>query len=339
MDSPPMKNNQNADLEIGFQSLAEILRTQHEIVVAGHRNADGDCLGTMGAFYRLIALLGGKATLLTCDPVPENYRFLPGMSEVEVSESYDCGGRVLLLLECGTLGRSGISLSNFGRTINLDHHPDNTHYGSINIVDSEASSIGEMVTGFFQSQFPSEISVEVADSLFVAIHTDTGGFSYGNTSSKALSAAAFLVDSGANAGKVCALVYQENRLERVRLLGHFLSRIHVDATGNIATGIIRLDDLEKHGCVPADTDNFSSYPRGIRGVQAGVFVMEVSPSVFKVSLRSKGEWSVNDTAMKMGGGGHRAAAGFVGKGRVEELISEIIKNLKAENEKSNIFDR
>ncbi|PJB83051.1 MAG: hypothetical protein CO090_01710 [Acidobacteria bacterium CG_4_9_14_3_um_filter_49_7] len=329
---PPKNNNQISHLETGFQKLAEILRKQPDMVIAGHRNADGDCLGTMGAFYKLIVSLGGNVTLLTSDPVPENYMFLPGMEKVRVCESYDCHGQTLLLLECGTLGRSGISLSNCGETINLDHHPDNTHYGSINIVDSGASSIGEMVTGFFQSHFPSEISDKVADSLYVAIHTDTGGFSYGNTSSAALSAAAVLVGKGADAGKVCASVYQENRLARVRLMGHFLSGIHVDQTGNIATGIILLNDLEKYKCVPADTDNFSSYPRGIRGVKAGIFMMEVSPSVFKVSLRSKGEWSVNGTAMKMGGGGHRAAAGFVAKGRAEYLISEIMLKLKAENE-------
>ncbi len=322
-----------------FRKLAETLRKQDNLVIAGHRNADGDCLGTMSAFYKLILSLGGEPTLLTSDPVPGNYLFLPGMEQVRVCDAYDCEGRSLLLLECGTVERSGVVLSNYGETINLDHHPDNTFYGSINIVNSSASSIGEMVTGFFQSFFFSEITPEVSDALYVAIHTDTGGFSYGNTSAEALSAAEYLVAKGADAGKVCAKVYQENRLERIRLMGHFLSGIQVDNTGKIGTGIIRLEELEKYHCSPVDTDNFSAYPRGIRGVKAGIFMMEISPAVFKVSLRSKGEWSVNLTAMKMGGGGHRAAAGFVIEGKAEELVSEIIQNLKEENEEPNLSHR
>ncbi len=334
-----MTTKGTADMENGFRILADILRDQKDIVIAGHRNADGDCLGTMSALYQLIISLGGNATLLTSDPVPENYLFLPGMKHVQVRDAYDCGSQILLLLECGTVGRSGISFTNYSKTINLDHHPDNTFYASINIVDSGASSIGEMATGFFESNFPLKITSEVSDALYIAIHTDTGGFSYGNTSPEALSRGAFLVKNGADAGKVCARVYQENRLERVRLTGHFLSGIQVDQTGDIATGIIRLDELKEFRCSPLDTDNFSAYPREIRGVKAGIFMMEVSPSVFKVSLRSKGEWSVNGTAMKMGGGGHRAAAGFVGKGTAESLLSEIIQNLKEENEESNISDR
>ncbi|NOY22104.1 MAG: hypothetical protein GXO70_01155 [Acidobacteria bacterium] len=339
MGSHPVINNRIADMENGFGMLAKTLRKQGELVIAGHRNADGDCLGTMSAFYNLILSLGGKPTLLTSDPIPENYLFLPGMGQVQVCDAYDCGGCALLLLECGTVERSGISLSNYGETTNLDHHPDNTFYGSINIVNSDASSIGEMVTGFFKSFFSSEITPEVSDALYVAIHTDTGGFSYSNTSANALSATEYLVVKGADAGKVCAKVYQENRLERIRLMGHFLSGIQVDNTGKIGTGIIRLEELVRYHCSPADTDNFSAYPRGIRGVKASIFMMEISPAVFKVSLRSKGEWSVNLTAMKMGGGGHRAAAGFVIEGRAEELVSEIIQNLKEENEESNLSHR
>lgn len=339
MGGHQVKSKQMTDMGKTFRILADMLQDHPDIVIAGHRNADGDCLGTMGAFYKLILSLGGNPTLLTSDPVPDNYLFLPGMAHVQVCEVYDCDSRSLLLLECGTMERSGISLTNYGKTINLDHHPDNTFYASINIVDSNASSIGEMVTGFFESYFPFEITSEVSDALYIAIHTDTGGFSYGNTSATALSRAAFLVENGADAGKVCASVYQENRLERVRLMGHFLSGIQVDKTGNIATGIIRLDELKEFRCSPADTDNFSAYPREIQGVKAGIFMMEVSPSVFKVSLRSKGEWSVNGTAMKMGGGGHRAAAGFVRKARAEILVSEIIQNLKEENEESNLSYR
>ncbi|RLE18225.1 MAG: hypothetical protein DRJ14_04390 [Acidobacteria bacterium] len=339
MGSLPVTNKRMTEMETGFRLLSEILRKQTDFVIVGHKNADGDCLGTMGAFYRLISSRGRDVTLLTVDPIPENYLFLPGMNEVHVCDSYDCEGRVLFLLECGTVERSGIALSNYGKTINLDHHPDNSFYASLNIVDSGASSIGEMATCFMRAYFPLEIKDEVADSLYVAIHTDTGGFSYGNTSPTALTSAAYLVENGADPGKICAAVYQENKLERIRLMGHFLSGIQTDETGKIAIGKIRLNELKKYKCTPADTDNFSSYPRGISGVKAGVFMMEISPSVFKVSLRSKGEWSVNNTAMKLGGGGHRAAAGFVQKGRAEELVSEIIRYLKEENEESNLSNR
>ncbi len=338
MGSLPVNSDEIKEEQHGFDRLAEILRDSRELIIVGHRNADGDCLGSMSAFYSLRRMMSFESILLTVDPVPLNFTFLPGMDKVQVCNIFDCGGRPLLLLECGTPQRSGIQLLNYAETINLDHHPDNEFYGSINIVDSAASSIGEIITDFLRFYFLEEISPEIAGALFTAIHTDTGGFSYGNTTEPALAAASFLVGKGAEAGKICETVYQENRLERYRLLGHFLSGIRLDESGRIAMGLIRLDDLKAFNCSPEDTDNFSSYPRGIRGVKAAVFIMEISPSVYKVSLRSKGQWSVNKTAMKMGGGGHSAAAGFVREGQVDRLLFEIVQSIKEENEESNLSD-
>ncbi|NOZ13453.1 MAG: hypothetical protein GXO69_07370 [Acidobacteria bacterium] len=338
MDSLPVNSDEITGEQHGFDFLAELLRDRRELIIAGHRNADGDCLGSMSAFYSLRRKMHFESTLLTADPVPSNFAFLPGMDSVRVCDSFDCAGRPLLLLECGTPERSGIQLSNYAETVNLDHHPGNSFYGTVNIVDNTASSIGEIITAFLRCRFSEEISPEIAAALFTAIHTDTGGFSYGNTTETALFAAAFLVGKGAEAGRICEAVYQENRLERYRLLGHFLSGIRLHESGRIASGLIRLNDLKSYNCSPEDTDNFSGYPRGIRGVKAAVFMMEIAPSVYKVSLRSKGEWSINKTATKMGGGGHRAAAGFVRKGEAGCLLSEIVRFIREENEESNLSD-
>ena len=317
-----------------WKALDTILHEASDPVIVGHRNPDGDCLGVMSALAVMIAWRGNHPRLLSADPVPDHFRFMPFMDKVEVLEVAECGDNPVIYLECGNPDRAGVRISGSGAVVNLDHHPDNSGFGDIVLQNPGASSIGEMVTTFLMEAadpMDTDLLGRVASPLYIAIHTDTGGFSYGNTSRQALAAAAFLVASGAAVEAACAAVYQEQPVNRLKLKGQFLSRLHTRDNGKVGVGWLFLSDLEQFGCTPQDTDGFSAYPRAIHGVEIGMFLMETVPGQFKVSLRSKGSAVVNRTAAMFGGGGHPKAAGFRTKGDLQAIVEETIQALRETN--------
>lgn len=310
----------------------QFLKDTGDWVIVGHRNPDGDCLGVMAALYEIGVQDKRNIRLFSADPVPSIYRFLPGMTHVQHADTVDCAGAALIYLECPTPDRCGIRFENEGCTVNLDHHPDNTRHGDIVLLDSQASSIGEMMTGYLSDMTPGRITQTIASALYAAIHTDTGGFSYGNTSEAALRSAATLVSAGADVAGVCASVYQQHPVNRLQLLGRYLGRLETRAAGRIGVGCLLMDDLAEFNCTLEDTDGFSNYPRSLSGVSAGIFVLQTAPDAYKVSLRSKDEMVVNRTAREFGGGGHAKAAGFSRSGSLTDIVNETVASILKNNE-------
>ncbi len=310
------------------KALIRFLETRDKVVIAGHRNPDGDCLGVMSALWQLRSDWGRSTVLISRDSIPDHLNFLPGMDRVQVCEKWDCEGIDVVLLECGTPARCGIGLVNPGCFVNIDHHPDNEQYGDVRLLNSEASSIGEMITLLLDKWEEMKWSVGIADALYTAIHTDTGGFSYNNTSVNALEAAVVLARNGAQIGSVCTKIYQEQALKRLRLLGRYLTSLYTHLDNRFGVGVIRQKDLKACGCTAADTDNFSAYPRNIAGVWVGMFLLEKPDGTYKVSLRSKGKLPVNAVAAEFGGGGHSNAAGCTMEGDPDSIVARLVRELK-----------
>ncbi len=310
-----------------FAKLKSFIEENDNFVLVGHKNADGDCIGTMSAFAVVLEKLNKSFELLVADPVPYGYGFLKYVKDFKVVSEYRCKGRPLILFECGTIARCGITLKDYGKTVNFDHHPDNSFYADINVVDAEASSVGEMAAIFFKDFFNDLIDSHIANALYTAIHTDTGGFSYSNVRKTTFDISSFLMTKGLDNQLVCNEVYGNNRIEKTRLLGHYLENLKVEKLRNFSLcyGVITVEDLVKFGCTSRDTENFANYPRGIRGVDVGVFFLEIEKGVFKVSLRSKGKIVVNKVASRLSGGGHKFAAGCTVKGSFCEVL-ETVKN-------------
>ena len=308
-----------------FLQLKKFIEENNEFILIGHKNADGDCIGTMSAFATLLEKLRKGFELIVADPVPYNYLFLNHAKGIKVVKNYNCEGKHLILFECGTIERCGIKLENYGKTINFDHHPDNTFYGDINIVNPQASSVGEMAALFFKKFFLEFFDSHIANALYTAIHTDTGGFSYSNVSKQTFAIASFLMGKGLDNQFVCNEVYGNNKIEKTRMLGYYLQGLKIIKIKdfNLCYGVIIRKDLERFNCTSRDTENFANYPRGIKGVDVGVFFLETEPNVFKVSLRSKGKIIVNKVAARLSGGGHKFAAGCTLKGSFEEVFEKV----------------
>jgi len=288
------------------------LRAATSVAVLSHVNPEGDAVGaTLGAALALRE--AGKATAAyNASPLPPGLESLPGatelLREVPIRTAYAC----YLVLDTSDLPRTGGLLDSrpdHAVVVNVDHHAANTRFGTVNWVEPEASSAGELVYRILHhGGFP--FSMAVATNLYAAIQTDTGSFQYGNTTPAALRAAADLVERGAEVERITAGLYENHDPREWRLLSQALATLQVSPDGRVAWIEVTLASQQQAGIGLEATEGFINYVRAVRGVQIAVVFKEISPTEVRVSLRSRGHVDVARLAGAFGGGGHRNAAGL-----------------------------
>jgi phosphoesterase RecJ-like protein len=282
------------------------------VAVLSHVNPEGDAIGaSLGAALALRE--AGKVTAAyNASPLPPGLESLPGatelLREVPIRTAYAC----YLVLDTSDLPRTGGLLDSrpdHAVVVNVDHHAANTRFGTVNWVEPEASSAGELVYRILHhGGFP--FSMAVATNLYAAIQTDTGSFQYGNTTPTALRAAADLVERGAEVERITAGLYENHDPREWRLLSQALATLQVSADGRVAWIEITMASQQQAGIGLEATEGFINYVRAVRGVQIAVAFKEISPTEVRVSLRSRGHVDVARLAGAFGGGGHRNAAGL-----------------------------
>lgn len=303
-----------------------ILRHQR-FLITSHVRPDGDSLGTSLALALALLQIGKTAEVVHRDRRPQTYSFLPHIDLIrlqqKIEESYDA----VVLLECENYPRSGLEGVDRFVTINIDHHPKNNRYGQYNWVNEKAAAVAEMVYELI-SALEVELTPEIATNLFVAILTDTGSFQFSNTSSKTFEIAAELVRSGADPGRISRLVYMNQPLSRLRLLGTLLNSMEIHPSGRIAW--IHLTDqmIQDTGAAAGDSEGIANYPLSVEGVVASAFFRQEGKSHFRVSLRSKNAVDVGRVAARFGGGGHLNASGCSLDGSFETVRDQIVTELE-----------
>lgn len=303
---------------------ALLSRPMGEGLLLGHANPDGDQLGSLIGLGMGLAGAGWRVTMAGPHPVPEPLRFLPGSERFEHWTAPRGPFEVVIVCDCPDPERTGGLLEgargSATAVVNIDHHPDNAGYGSVNWIDVGASATGEMVFDLMET-LGLKITREVATNLFAAIHTDTGSFRYANASAKAFRTAAELVARGADPALVAAHLYETRSRESLALLGRLLAKVEVSADGRVAW--LALEE----GSVPeafVQAEDLVGYPRSIQTVKVAVLLRETGHGRVKVSLRGKGEVAVNAIAARFGGGGHANAAGCVVEGSLDEVTATVL---------------
>ncbi len=295
-----------------IRDLAMLFSQSRRILLMTHINPDGDALGSLlGCGLALEAQ--GKAVTMHCqgggNPI---YSFLPGVERVSADpgrpEDYD----LAVLLDCHSLKRAGelaLPMAAVTTLAVIDHHVVETELPVHALVDEGASAAAELVF-YVLNEMGADITPEIAANLFVAISTDTGSFSYENTSPGALSVASELVRAGAAPWDAFQKLYMKKPLGRLQLLGLALKDMELHYGGKVGALSVTTDMMTVTGTTSADTDGFVEYPRSVEGVELAVFFREREKGGCKVSLRSRGRVNTAALASEFGGGGHRNAAGF-----------------------------
>jgi phosphoesterase RecJ-like protein len=285
------------------------------IIVACHVNPDGDALGSLLAATLGLSRLGKnvQATWGTSPAqVPLSYRFLPGADSIVSPDVIASGDNtVLLALDCGAASRLGDLeplLKTVSPVINIDHHPGNDEFGTLNIVVTDASSAAEIVAGLLKD-LGVEIDRDIAMCLYTGIVTDTGNFQYSNSTPNTLRLAAELLEHGVDAPAIAIQVYESSPFGYLQLLGRVLERATLVEDRRFIYSWLKRDDLKATGVGVDETDKLIDAVRSTRDADVAAIFKEQNDGKYRVSLRSKGP-NVGAIARSQGGGGHDLAAGF-----------------------------
>ena len=297
--------------------VVEEIRTGERFLLTTHENPDGDALGSLLATQRILEALGKDSLMFLAAkefPLPVEYRFLP-LDEVFHEPPADISDRVVIFLDCGNIDRMPVDFlrTDGTKVINIDHHHDNTRFGTVNLVDVDASCTAEILYDL-AGMLGVELTAEIANALYVALVTDTGKFMYENTDARSHRMAAGLIEAGVNVNEIYRRLYEHAPIEKLRLLAHALDQIELRDDGRLSITYISADDYAATGASEALTEGVIDHLRTIDGTLVAAVVRdqpENGRAARKVSMRSTdGRVDVSAIARVHGGGGHRRAAGF-----------------------------
>ena len=312
-----------------WDDAVEALRDSTEVAIACHVNPDGDALGSL-----LAASLGlqklGKKTYTSWGTKPleplVTFGFLAGVDSIVQPDDVPVTD-TFLALDCGAGDRLG-ELEPLARKaevlINVDHHPGNDDFGTINVVVPSASSTAELVMGLLLDA-GIELDHEIATCLYTGIVTDTGRFSYANSSPATLRLAADLLELGVSAPDIARDVFDSAPFGYLKLVGRVLDRAELVEDARFAHSWITRADLDETGVAIEQTDRLVDTIRASGAVDVAALFKEQADGQWRVSLRSKGP-GIADFARARGGGGHELAAGFTAEDRltaVEALADDL----------------
>ncbi|MGO9819371.1 MAG: DHH family phosphoesterase [Solirubrobacteraceae bacterium] len=314
------------------------LREATKLIVVTHENPDGDALGSLVAMQGILSAIG-KDCLLFIDehefPLPQEYRFLelPGL----VSEPpADIEQRTVVFLDCGNLDRNpaeafrrpGIHL------LNIDHHHDNTRFGTVNLVVPDASCTAEIVWDLMAGL---EVvpSLTVAEALYVGLITDTGRFMYENTGRRAHLMAADLIDIGVDVHAMYRHVYEEVPYGKLALLARGLANVQRYDDGRLTMTALSASDFRDSDAEESYSEGVIDHLRAVQGTAVAALVRDRigngGDGRRKVSLRASDDRvDVSAIARAQGGGGHRQAAGFTTGLSHDELVRFLRAQLAAQ---------
>jgi bifunctional oligoribonuclease and PAP phosphatase NrnA len=307
------------------EALLETLRGGGgEVLLLGHVHPDGDVLGTLLGLGLALEAAGRRVTFAGPHGVPDVLSFLPAAARYEVWTRAPRVFDVIILTDCPNDRRTeGLLEQSRGPAsvvLNIDHHPDNRRYGTIDWIDPSAAATGEMIWELLR-RLGLPLTPEVALNLYTAVHTDTGSFRYSNTTPRTFQIAADLTRAGAEPALVTEWLYQRRPRRALNEMGELLRRIQVSDDGMVAwLGVPR-------GLVSEEfmaAEDVVTYPRSIGGVKVAVLLREEASGQVKVSLRGKGEVPVNKIAGRFGGGGHENAAGCTVPGSLDDATATVL---------------
>jgi phosphoesterase RecJ-like protein len=319
-----------------LSQVVELIESNSSFGITSHARPDGDGIGSSLGLYWLLRSLGKEAEVFFRDEIPVSYRELPGAENIKTISKADKHYDAVFVIECSDVSRPGIEGLEDQQVVNIDHHATCEHFGDVNWIDSTASAVGEMIYNLCKA-IGGKVSPEIANCVYMALVADTGSFHYSNTTERTFKVASELVRFGVKPHKISEAVYNSYPWSRVELMAKVMATIKRSESGRIAWLRQDLEMVDESGAVDGDNNGFVNLPLMAKDVVAVVFMKEVRPETYRVSLRSKGDINVAKVAEKFGGGGHKNAAGCRVTGDWDANEQEIINAVTEAVERSQQF--
>jgi len=325
-----------------IKEIKALLSTPKNIVIVPHRNPDGDAIGASLAMYHYLKNKGHRVTVVAPNDYPGFLKWLPDSEEVfkfdtQNRQSKSCieEASIIFLLDFNALHRVGSdmqkTLEDYKDTfIMIDHHQQPDDIATYLYSDVSICSTCQMVYHFLEKlEDVNSINADIANCLYTGIMTDTGSFRFPSTTSTTHRIIADLIDKGAENAKIHNNVYDTNSYGRLQLLGRALSNLVVIEDLKTAYITLSQQELDEFKYEKGDTEGVVNYALSLEGVIfAAIFIEDREQQIIKISLRSKGSFSVNKFSREhFDGGGHDNAAGGKSLVSMEATISNFLSVL------------
>jgi phosphoesterase RecJ-like protein len=262
--------------------------------------------------------MGKEATVVTDAIPPVFLQPFPRVDTIrvtpEVTETFDAA----LVMECSELRRTGVRGLERSPVMNIDHHPGNTGYGTVNWIDESAAACGQMVFLLIEA-LGVRLTPEIATHVYLAILTDTGSFHFSHLTAETYDVARRCVATGADPQWIARTHYDSNSLARVRIFGAVMNGMVIVDEGRVALLHITRQLMSDLGGTNDDLEGLINFPLTVKDIEAVAFFKEVGDGDWRVSLRSKGTVDTGAIARQHGGGGHTNAAGCSASGKIDDV--------------------
>lgn len=306
---------------ITLESAAKTLLSKDKILILTHRSPDGDTIGSGYALAMALRKLGKSVKVDCTDPFPEKYSyFIDKLEKLEFDEEF------VVSVDIADTKLLGEKLSDYADKIDLciDHHGSNTKYAKEYYVEASAAAAAQVIAKLIRLMNV-EFDKDIANAIYTGITTDTGCFRYTNVTAETHRIAADMIDCGAESGMINRLMFETKSRSRLEIERRVMDSIQFYLDGRCAIAYATIDMMKESGAVDNDMEGVSSLPRQIEGVMAGITLREKNNGKFKVSVRTTDELDASAICANFGGGGHKAAAGCMITGTLNEAIEQIIE--------------
>jgi bifunctional oligoribonuclease and PAP phosphatase NrnA len=299
--------------------LGEIERSQR-FLLATHERPDGDALGSLAGMQLVLSALGKDSVAYMAPdefPLPYEYAFLQ-VERLVTEPPDDLEERTIVFLDCGNIDRNPADLlkRDGAHILNVDHHHDNTLFGTVNHVVPEASCTAEVIWDLMDG-LGVRPTQAIAEALYVGLVTDTGKFMYENTGPRAHHMAADLIETGVDVHAIYRRLFEGVPQGKLELLARGLSHVQRYEGGLLTLTHLTRDDYAATGADESYSEGIVDHLRALQGTAMAGLVRDLiggdgsEPTRRKVSLRATDDRvDVSAIARAQGGGGHRRAAGF-----------------------------
>jgi phosphoesterase RecJ-like protein len=309
----------------------EVLNRYQSFLVMSHQRPDGDAVGSALAMGLALQGLGKSVTVWNDDPLPRKFGFLPDSKLWQVTPEKSPAFDAVISVDNANKERLGRALGLLGDVkawINIDHHVSNEGFGDLNLIDPGSPATGEILFELFKA-CGFKVTPKIATSLFVAMSTDTGAFTYPGTTARSYRIAAELIDCGLKVGEISKKIYESYPLGRFLLMKRIVARTELRGADRISFSWIKPEDYAETEALSEDSEGLIDVIRAIDTVVVAVIFEALNDGKIRISLRSKDyKVDVNRVAQKFGGGGHPLAAGARIRGDPEKIQEEVLSTLE-----------
>ncbi len=326
-----------------FAQFKTLVDQSKRVLISTHILPDGDGLGAETALFHYLKRARKSVRIYNPDPLPKRYKFLDpageillGPGEVELWDHCD----LWIIVDTNDPRRLGKLWGELTlrtkKIVFLDHHPDiipqqQIHYPphAMVVSDTQSSSIGELLYQLFNELELTKINADMALGLYVSVMTDTNSFRYARTTPASHQIAAEMISLGVNPEDVYQSIYSSKELSHIQLLGELLQGTKLSKSGKLAWMEMRLDLRKKFKATADDTMSFLNLLLLLKDAEVVcLFREEDDGQMTRVSIKSKGQFVINQVAMDLGGGGHEFAAGLALKTPFEQVVQTVTSRLE-----------